>query len=352
MSDSKDRLVGNPLQPNWIVQPFNLRFEPDDLHVMAYFSDHPEYEAVEAMIRIRAERLPLVRAILTRHDQSQVDHSNDDQSVSSLFEERERCFRDIACVIEDSIASRRVLVCFESFRHETVELDITSLGLPVAERGGLSDPGNHSLRSALPIMYRGRSALAAPQSRVTIDGRSLHIPPRIEAAGRVIALAGFFTEMHSMAALRSGVVRLELVDMPATFQEGECWVYRSAGELATYRISRVLGTGAIEVTRADTKAEWIRGTIINGKIELIEVRVQHPGDTRHFVSLGFSDDTFTIDIDGTKGLVTGTVEGSAVGEDQKSVKLIPTSPAWAANRPVSVEMARTDVEISLETTIG
>jgi hypothetical protein len=45
--------MSNPLLPNWIVQPFNLRFEPDDLHVMAYFSDHPEYEAAEAMIRIR-----------------------------------------------------------------------------------------------------------------------------------------------------------------------------------------------------------------------------------------------------------------------------------------------------------
>jgi hypothetical protein len=347
-----DRLTVNPLLPNGIVQPFNLRFEPDDLHIMAYVSDHPEYEAAEAMIRIRAGRPPFVRAILTRHDQSQVDHSNDDESFSSLAEDRERCFRDITCVIEDSVASRRVLVRFDSFRHEAVELDITSLGLPAAERGGLSDPGNHSVTSALPIMYRGRSALAAPQSRVTIDGRSLHIPPRIEAAGRVIALAGFFTEMHDMAALRSGVVRLELVETPAAFREGECWIYRSAGELVTYRISRVLSTGAIEVARTDTKAEWIRCTLVNGKIELIEVRVEHPADTQRFVSLGFSDGAFTIDIDGTTGLITGTVEESAAGEDQKSITLTPTSPAWAANRPVTVEMTRTAPQISVQTTIG
>jgi hypothetical protein len=76
-------------------------------------------------------------------------------------------------------------------------------------------------------------------------------------------------------------------------------------------------TRNIEVTRADTKAQWIRGTIVNGKIELIELRVQHPTETRLFVSLDLSDDAFTIHIGGTKGLVTGTVEGSAVGEDQK-----------------------------------
>jgi hypothetical protein len=344
--------MSNPLLPNWIVQPFNLRFEPDDLHAMAYFSDHPEYEAAEAMIRLRTEQPPLVRAILTRHDQSQADYSNDDLSLSNTFEERERYFRNIACVIEDNVASRRVLIRFDSFRHETVELDVTSLGIPIAERGGVSDPGNHSLGSALPIMYRVRSALAAPQSRVTIGERSLHIPPRIEAGGRVIAVAGFFTEMHHMAALRSGVVSLELVNTPATFREGECWIYRSAGELATYRISRVLSTGAIEVSRADTKVEWIRGMLVNDRIELIEVRVQHPADTRHFVSLAFADGAFTIDIDGTKGLVTGTVDGSVVGEYQKSIKLIPTSPAWTSNRPVMVEMARTDIHVTVQTTIG
>ena len=323
-----------------IVQPFNLRFEPDDLHVMAYFSDHPEYEAAEAMIRMRSGRPPLVRTILTRHDQSQVDHSNDDRSFPSSSEERERHSREIGVVIEDSVASRRVLVRFESFRRENVELDITSLGLPAAERGGLSDPGNHSILSSLPIMYRGRSTLAAPQSRVVIDGRSVHMR------------TGFFTEMHHMAALRSGIVRLELVEAPAVLQEGACWIYRSAGELATYRISRLQHNGAIEVTRADTKAEWIRGTLVNGKIELAEVRVQDPADTRHFASLGFADNAFTVDIDEVKGLITGTVERLAMGEDRWLLSLNPTLPKWSANRPAHVELARADNHISLQTTIG
>jgi hypothetical protein len=334
-----------------MVQPFNLTFAPDDLHVMAYFSDHAEYEAAEAMIRIRTGQPPLARAILTRHDQSQVDHSNDDRSPSFVGE-RDRRLCDIACVIEESVASRRVSVRFESFRHEIVELDISSLGLPDAKRGGLSDPGGHSRASALPIMYRGRSALAAPESRVIIDGRSLHIPPRIEAGGRVIALEGFFTEMHFMAAMRSGVAHLELVDMPAAFHEGECWVYRSADELATYRISRLLNAGAIEVVRADAKAERIRGTLVDGKIELSEVRVQDPADEGNCVVLGFSDDDFTVDIGDAKGLVTGKVERSKAGENQMSVALVPRSPAWAADRPVLVEAVRTDSQISVETTIG
>ena len=32
------------LLPPQVIQPFGLRFIRDDLHVMAYFDGHPEYE--------------------------------------------------------------------------------------------------------------------------------------------------------------------------------------------------------------------------------------------------------------------------------------------------------------------
>ncbi len=40
--------------PAGIVQPFDLHRLHDDLHVMAFFENHPVYEAVEAMVRRRA----------------------------------------------------------------------------------------------------------------------------------------------------------------------------------------------------------------------------------------------------------------------------------------------------------
>jgi len=37
--------------PPGLLQPFLLRFRREELHIMAFFSGHSDYEAVEAMIR-------------------------------------------------------------------------------------------------------------------------------------------------------------------------------------------------------------------------------------------------------------------------------------------------------------
>ena len=87
--------------PPGLLQPFLLRFRREDLHIMAFFSGHPDYEAVEAMIRYRGDGTPSIRAILTRHDQSQIDHVNDDDlSAEGHGVTRQTCRRDIALAIE------------------------------------------------------------------------------------------------------------------------------------------------------------------------------------------------------------------------------------------------------------
>jgi hypothetical protein len=39
--------------PPGLLQPFDLKALRDDLHVMAFVRGHPEWEAVEAMVRYR-----------------------------------------------------------------------------------------------------------------------------------------------------------------------------------------------------------------------------------------------------------------------------------------------------------
>ncbi|MCL0096520.1 hypothetical protein M1N66_02815 [Thermodesulfovibrionales bacterium] len=56
------------------LQLFNLFFRQNDFYVILYFEGHPEYEAVEVMIKERKEKEHLVWAIITRHDQTQIDH--------------------------------------------------------------------------------------------------------------------------------------------------------------------------------------------------------------------------------------------------------------------------------------
>src|SRR5665213_1296025 len=62
------------LLPRGVVQPFPLLYRLDDLHIMGVIDGHPKYEAVEAMIERRLGGASSIRAILTRHDQSQIDH--------------------------------------------------------------------------------------------------------------------------------------------------------------------------------------------------------------------------------------------------------------------------------------
>ena len=92
--------AGIALPPD-LLQPFLLRFRREDLHIMAFFRGHPDYEAVEAMIRYRADGTPSIRAILTRHDQRQIDHVNDDDLAAEGHSvTRQTCRRDIALAVE------------------------------------------------------------------------------------------------------------------------------------------------------------------------------------------------------------------------------------------------------------
>ena len=81
--------------PFEFIQPFDVFFRREDRHVIAFFSGHPVYEAVEAFLGRRHGRAPLVRAILTRHDQSQVDYINDRATVAERCAGASRSAREV-----------------------------------------------------------------------------------------------------------------------------------------------------------------------------------------------------------------------------------------------------------------
>lgn len=183
------------LLPCNIVQPFFLRYQPDDLHVIAFIAGHPAYEAVEAMIKCRADGGADIRAIITRHDQSQVDHINSAASMAQVrgtARDYHEC--NIEFTEETRSHSRRVRVAFASFAGENIDLEVTALGLPTTRASGLTDPGAHSATSALPMMWRGASALGGPQTRIVIDGHRYEAPPGPPVPGAETRRA-FFTEI-------------------------------------------------------------------------------------------------------------------------------------------------------------
>ena len=323
-------LVTGLLLPPGVVQPFDLKFIADDLHVIAFFDGHPLYEAVEAMVRRSHVGPATVRAILTRHDQSQIDHINDPELlVAASKTGREACLRSVSMLEERAGHGRRARVEFESHLGEAVVLDVVSIGPPDPARGGLSDPGRHAVVSSLPVMLRGASTMAGPGSQVKINGVEFSIPVKFRAGPQVVAHHGFFTESHRMGLVRTGEVKSDLIALPQGFEIGE-----------------------IDVTRLDGATERVRGQREGERFRLQEVRVgaAHGPVGEFALHFGGASD-FSIRIDGSQPLVSGRVACRETG-DIAEIHLEPLQPDWAAARPVRLRLKRSGTRLITTTTVG
>jgi hypothetical protein len=350
MSEDIPGTAGIGLPPD-IVQPFLLRFRREDLHIMAFFTGHPDYEAVEAMIRYRGDGTPAIRAILTRHDQRQIDHVNDDSlSVEGHGVDRETCRRDMTLAVDAPPGLRHARLEFVSHADEPVVLDITTVGEPDTARGGISDPGTHSPNSSLPLMRRRASTLAGPQTWVGIGGQKFETPVKIRS-GPFVAHEGYFTEGHTFGAIRAGTLRYRVKTRPAHAAVGEQWIFESDERRMVYRIASRDADGRLSIVSDDLPAETIDAVSTAGRLRL--TRIQKLAVAR---SEGCLDLSFTAA--GHFGLamldeaiVTGSADSGQQGTDT-IVTLSPTEPAWAVPRKVRLNCSRSGDLVTVVTTIG
>jgi hypothetical protein len=322
--------------PPGILQPFPLRFRQDDLHIMAFFEGHREYEAVEAMIQRQAGGGYSIRAIITRHDQSQVDHVNDDALLADFHgTERELCRREIDFEMRSSGEGRQARLAFLSRAGERIVLDAMTVGRPDPKRGGLTNPGRHSASSSLPIMWRGASTLAGPGTKVTIDGVEYRVPVKIRA-GAFIAHEGFFTERHSMAVIRAGTATTRLLKKPDRFDVGAEWV-QQCGECTTaYRVTTQGADGALRIAKLDGSDEMITAYAIEDRLEVTTISLGAETGPAGGLALGFNRDAgFSLSIEEGHDIVSGRLQITE-RSDGVFITLSPLRPDWAANRIVRV----------------
>jgi hypothetical protein len=337
--------------PPGLPQPFLLRFRREDLHIMAFFSGHPDYEAVEAMIRYRGDGTPSIRAILTRHDQRQIDHVNDDDlSAEGHGVTRQTCRRDIALAVETLPGRRHARLEFDSHAGEPVVLDITTVGEPDARRGGISDPGNHSPNTSLPLMRRRASALAGPQTAVFVGGRRFEVPVKI-SSGPFVAHEGYFTEGHIFGAIRAGTVSYRLKTEPARMAAGEQWILESNGRDIIYRIENSGPDGKLRIARTDTPGESIEVFATGDGLRVTRIGCLADGRLQGGLDLAFDEaGHFSLAMEGET-----IVSGSAAVKRQAGTAVItlsPTQPEWAAAREVRVTCSRNGDLVTAVTTIG
>lgn len=330
--------------PPGLLQPFLLRFRREDLHIMAFLGGHPDYEAVEAMIRHRDDGTSSIRAILTRHDQRQIDHVNDDDLAAEAHSvDRQTCRRDIALAVEALPGRRRARLEFCSYAGEPVVLDITTAGEPDEKRGGVSDPGSHSPNSSLPLMRRRASTLAAPQTLVLVSGRRFEVPVKI-SAGVFVAHEGYFTEGHLFGTIRAGTIGFRLKTSPSSMAAGEQWIFESDGRTIVWRIEDSGPDGKLRIAREDTPGETIEAFPSGDSLRVI--RIGLGGLDLAFKEAG----RFSLAMDG-ETIVSGFAEmkqqdGAAV------ITLSPAQPDWAVARQVRVTCSRDGDRLTATTTIG
>jgi hypothetical protein len=338
--------------PPGILQPFPLRFRQDDLHVMAIFEGHREYEAVEAMIRAQAGGRYSIRAIVTRHDQSQIDHINDDALLGDFYgTAREVCRREVKFETHTSAVGRRTRLAFLSQAGERIVFDLVTTGHPDPIRGGLTDAGGHSATSSLPIMWRGASTLVGPGTKVSIDGVEYSVPVKIRA-GDFIAHEGYFTERHSMAAIRAGTVTTRLLKKPASFDVGAEWVLQYGERTTAYRITAQAADGALRIAKLDGSDEVVTAYAIGGGLEVTQISLRAGAGPADGLVLAFDRDAgFSLSIDEGQNIITGRLQISGRG-DGLLISLSPLQPTWAANRIVRVACSSEGEEMKFVTTIG
>lgn len=348
---------GGLLLPPGIVQPFDLRYAADDLHVIVYFDGHPAYEAVEAMVCLRAGGVSRVRAILTRHDQTQVDHVNEhaDWVAAQNLDGRATVQRAVNVEPNGSPGAPTLTVRFVSFANEQVCFSVAAAAPADARRGGLTDPGGHSATSSLPMMWRARSNIAGTGSAVTINDIRYPIKERVRLPSGFVGLNGFFTEDFRMGVIRAGTQRFEVLQEPSHIEPGSVWCHEFPdARRVRWEVTRKVGATHVIIETNDEGFHQRVSARVHGWSLAIS-RIEHFGsgsDQPDFILRFEPGGHFAMDIRTHQDLVTGITSVVADGDPRLRVALSPESPSWAAKRRVTVTADRDGNDVAISTVVG
>jgi len=350
------------------IQPFNLCFHYYDLHVMLYFVGHPEYEAVEAMIDLQNKEKPVVRATITRHDQTQIDYVNDQKIMEEMKKVssngREIHYTPIEFRRDEEKGESHVLLNFTSFKGENIVFDLYATGKPSPKHGGITDPEGHAEESALPIMWREKSTLASSKSNITFDEKGYKIPVKIWIPIFFKGMKGYYTEGFSIGVVTTGETILELVESPKRIEAGEKWIYKKGKDELVYEIMERNGDQVI-IQKSSEVSEIINTQIVDGHLEIEDIKVISDSGRKEEFTIKFNPflpdmtstsdwqelvSNFGISINEHRSLVTGKIELKKK-TDKIVLNLNPEQPNWAIKRSIQATITKEEDKYYLKSTI-
>ena len=348
--------------PAPLIQPFALDFERYGWHIMLYFEGHPRYESVEAMLRERAGQQPLIRAILTRHDQTQIHYLNDDAMMQGMAASPPALqYAAMTCCHSVGNGRPRARLSFCTSEGEEIDIDLRAAGKPSPKYAGLTAPGGHAATSALPVMYRESSTLAHPKSRLRIDGRAYAIPRKAWVPLFFTGMKGYYSANWCHGVLRAFARQpVSLESAPAELVPGAQWRYRWGDRQRSYTVVSVEGSRVV--------AEGLRERVLLERLEdqlrLAEVQRQ-ASDGHSALHLRFTSampllggdagppwqGEFAVGIDTHDNLLAGRIRLDRRG-DGDYLHMRPNTPDWAAARPLTLALRTEGGQTYLSGAIG
>lgn len=342
---------------NTVIQPLSIRYDCYSRHFIFYLKNHPEYEAVEALVKENNKGDPYIRAIVTRLDKTQIDHINDFDAAQILISKkrnREVCFSPVQYELSEHKGKIRIFMEFKTFKGEDIAIFFNSISKATAKHSRLIDPLGHSANSSLPVMYPERVSLADSSSKVVIDGKKYKAAIKIRIPFLFNAVNGYYSEQFKIGILRAGIEQAEFVKAPLCLMAGEKWVYKSCGKTMAYTIEEI-NDGRIYInSNINGNYEKIIAIEENGNLKIEEIsffsKVCENKSSKLIIEFtpaipvlkpdnGNEENTagFEISIDRHRALITGKIKYKRIAS---AIKLLfmPEHPQWARNRQVSIDI--------------
>jgi len=328
-----------------VVPPVGVEFRREHSHVIAFLVGHPEYEAVEAFVSRPSGAPALLRAILTRHDKTQVDHVSDPAIARRASAPSRSIVATYVHYDETSHDGRpRARLAFTSFRGERVVLEVAAATPPTPAFGGLTDQEGHA-PDVLPIMWRDASAIAGPGTRCLIDD----VPCGIASFGA--GVKAFHTVGFALGVVVSREIALRVLESPRALVAGARWRFHCQDDELGYEI--VDARPDRVVIRGTSRAgERVDAMVLAGKLAPTAIVIPSASARAGALVMRFAPylregARFAVDVDGHRDLLTGDIAGTAA-----DFVALPDAPSWARSQTVRVRLHRTADEVRIATAVG
>jgi hypothetical protein len=304
-----------------VVLPFSFVSMNAKYHIIAWFEGHPEFEAVEAFVYGENR----IRAILTRHDGSQIDVFSGTPDQSPVTAGRE--WYEGKCSFQLAKNGRDAELSVAMSGGNELTLCYFGQGKPDPKHGGLTDPGTHSPEGGLPAFFREASGVSGKKSYVRIGSASYAIP-----VDRDISKPPFFTGYR--AYLSEGYASMiipttremtipALQTVGADGKETTRLVYNT--DTTDNEVTVSMNGAIAEVSAVSSSSPAISGPGYHNAIHftppfpnLYALKDGEPVSCHFAITFG----------DGKKEEICGTVLTEKKG-DTVTVRLLPDFPLWA-----------------------